>query len=371
MKLLTAILIVTLVTMTLPYPSAWAGPDTDTQLDELLARYPNARVCRVTPAEFRRIAPHLQAAQGAIVLAQTVQQAGATPIAQSPVVRSLTNAVISNIVIVSNKTPAAVTNQAPTNAVDTNRTPKATTVTNQTPLRAAPHAATACDPIPAPHPVRTREGYQSCVGFFDVMGEIGSGAWCDSDGAVVIFIIIGVATVVAVVVYAGLFLYEVASGGGRYDYWWDVQFRTTALTDGGDRGYIAGLKVSSGFENRKARVGLVLEGGYLDALIRSDDAEIALVGGFMMAGAGVRWPFGRSTFNPSFFGLELLAGTSGDEDVKLMSAARANVSFGVGARTRLGLSLGALYLGLDAGDGLIKDIDNFTTLAGIETGYRF
>jgi len=88
-----------------------------------------------------------------------------------------------------------------------------------------------------------------------------------------------------------------------------------------------------------------------------------------MAGAGVRWPLSQERTNPSFLGVELLAGTGSDESVHMVSTARANLSFGVGSRMRLGVSVGALYVGLEPTEGPLKNIDRFTTLVGIQTGF--
>ena len=47
--------------------------------------------------------------------------------------------------------------------------------------------------------------------------------------------------------------------------------------------------------------------------------------------------------------------------------------FWLGALPLLGSirSYGALYLGLDADEGLAQDIDNYTPLLGLQAGYRF
>jgi len=366
MRNLTAILIVALIGSSLPYPCAFAGPaHATTRVEDLANRYPGSRVYRVSPAEYRQIAPILRRrqARGELVVVQAAPPAplDAAAAAVPNATQSVTNDAAASVTTAeTNGVLPAVTNQmpavVPTPAPQPRVAPPPPDTRHQTRHQTCDHACTG-----------------DCSGFFELMADLGSSDWSNSDAPLVIFVVIGVTVVVAVVVYAGAFLYELATGGGKYSYWWDVQVQTTALCGSGDQGYLAGLKLASGFENTDARVGFVLEGGYLDTRIRPDEAadRIDIVGGFVMAGASVRWPFGRSEMNPSFFGLELLAGTAEDEDVNLMSAARANLSFGIGAGTRLGFSLGALYLDLDPADGILGHIDKYTALVGVEAGFRF
>jgi len=228
-------------------------------------------------------------------------------------------------------------------------------------------------PHPPPPPPPPPADVQSCNAFFELVFDLGRTDWSDNEAAVVIFVVIGVTVVLAVVVYAGAFLYEMATGLGDHSYWWDVETQAAWLVGGGDSGYVAGLRLGAGFEDSEARIGLVVEGGYLKAEIRPerDLDRMRVEGGYAMAGASVRWEFGREPANPSFLGLDLLAGTASDDQVDLLSTARANLSFGVGPRARLGVSLGALYVDLDPTEGPAADLDRFTTLMGLQAGYRF
>jgi hypothetical protein len=209
-------------------------------------------------------------------------------------------------------------------------------------------------------------------GFVELVADLGSSNWSGNDLAIVIFVVVTVTVVLAVVVYAGAFLYEALTGTGSNSYWWDLEAHSAFLGGSGTRGNMSGAKFSSGLENSEARVGLVLEGGYLRADIHPEDKgdPCEIRGIFAMAGAGIRWPFGIMDSNPSFFGMEFLAGTADDDNVDLISVARANVDFGIGSRVRLGFSLGALYMGLTAKEGLIENANNYSTLIGVQTGYR-
>ena len=353
MRTIAIVLILALIGSTLPLPCA-AATEADTRCAEVIQSHPNARVYRISPEEYRQIEPLLreQTAQGKI---QVIQLAQAEP--RPPAV---------------GPRPA----QAPTNGVAGGVTRGVPGLTTNPPPGPGP-TATPGDirpprPPPPEPPTPVVDG-RSCEGFFDLVHDLGSGSWSDSDAAVVIFVVIGVVVVLAVVVYAGVFLYEAVAGVGEHTYWWDVETQTSFFSGRGNQGFVAGGKFSTGLEREHTRVGAVLEGGYLNARLQLEDRfeDIRLGGVYGLAGAGVRWAFFEAQENPSYLGLELLAGTASDSQVHLMSAARATLSFGLGARVRLGASLGALYMGLEPAEGLLKDANNFSTLMGVQAGYRF
>ena len=70
----------------------------------------------------------------------------------------------------------------------------------------------------------------------------------------IIFVVIGVVAVLAVVVYAGAFLYEALTGAGA------TRIGGTSRRDRtahgfGNSGILSGLKFSSGFKNEEVKVG--------------------------------------------------------------------------------------------------------------------
>jgi hypothetical protein len=206
----------------------------------------------------------------------------------------------------------------------------------------------------------------------DLIVEIIDTDWTSSDAAIVIFVIIGVTVVFSVVVYAGVYLYEIVTGTGDYDYWCDFQARFATVSGGSNRGQLVGGKFAAGFERGNMRTGMLLEGGYLDLHVKLDEVEerVRAEGGYLMAGAGVQWQFG-DTQNPSGLGLELLAGVADDPGVDLLSVARAHLGLGIGAYGRLGLSIGALMVGLEPEEGFVGNHHQFIPILGFETGLRF
>lgn len=334
-----------------PMDVCWgSSAPTQSKADELLERYPNARVFRVTEAEFEKLQPLINqnAVCETIVLAQATSSSEAVDITATTNSTSSTNtpSVSTHVVVASNSTETVV---APPAHVP----PPSIAYTQEDPLRAQPTV-----------------GDRTCTGAFDLIGDLGS---LDGDSAIVIFIIVGVTVVAAVVVYSAALLYQAATGQGGYTYWWDSELYGATLVGGGDSGTMASLRIGSGAAMENARLGMLIEGGYLDAKIGIEDIkdDVDIEGGFLMGGAGVRWPLNSAANNVSFLGMELLAGKVWDDDVDLISVARATLSIGLGDHARLGFSLGALYLGLDETDTLVEDADNFTTTLGLEAGVRF
>jgi len=206
----------------------------------------------------------------------------------------------------------------------------------------------------------------------DLVVDIISSDWTTRDAAVVIFVIIGVAVVVTVIVYAGVYLYEMVTGTGDYGHWWHVQARIETVSGGSSRGQLAGVKLAGGFDRGDTRTGLRLEAGYLNLHIRTEGREqrVRTEGAYLMAGAGLQWLFGDPR-NPSSLGLELLAGTADAAGVDILSVARASLDFGIGSHGRFGLSFGTLLVGLDPEEGFVGKHNQFIPILGLETGFRF
>jgi len=338
--------------MPVGWASAASPPSGHARAGTLQTRYPNARVYRVTEAQFRQIKPLL--GERPVCETFVLAQAGTTAEPDG---------------VVTNDPGITITNRASAATNDTAVGISADVPGGGPPPLPGPPPPVEAWPALSPDPSPAFDD-RTCTGVFDLIGDLGN---LDSDAAIVIFIVVGVTAVLAVVVYSGALLYRAASGVGGYTYWWDTELHTATLVGGGDSGTMAALRIGSGVDMREARLGVILEGGYLDGSLRLDGVaeRVDVEGGFALGGAGVRWPLGSAVQNASFFGIELLAGKVWDANVNLMSVARSTLSLGLGEHLRLGFSLGALYLGLDAEDGLVKHADNFTTMLGLEAGVRF
>jgi len=339
LRILTLLLCVSFVYTATPSYSA------DVQLavsggmtvDELKARFPNARLLQVEMDELERI-----------------RDAGSR----------VTEYVSIPIRVAQAAPEGPATNDLPVTVTTTNAVTNTVTVTN-----VVTNVIQQVQPLPVRHePGRVSPAFNegACHLALDLLD-------CDfgGDADVVLFVVIGVVVVAALVIYTVGYLGSVALGTGDYDYWWDLETGTSFLVGGAENGVMVSLKLSSGIVAADAHAGIAVEGGYLDmevALEGSDDS-VDLEGGYIMGGPAIRWAEGDA--NPSYISMELLGGTTEHEQVDVMSIARLGVSLGIGPAFRLGFHIGAMYLGLELDEGLVREDDNFTTILGGEVGVRF
>jgi len=363
-RLVASLLVLSLLFQLIVIPADGADRARTPQNATATDSHPATRVYRVSPEEFRLLEPLLQQLQAQ-------RRAQIIEIAQQPS-DSATGATTGTVSSLS--APLSATNTTETVTNDSSGASSASPIGPATNAPAADPAAKRSPPPPSPAPAATDSVAQADHGdgFADFLCNLCSGDWGDGNGAVVIYVVIGVAVVAAVVVYATAFLVEALTGTGQHRHWWDLAADATFLTGDGNRGSLSGARVSAGLENRAAKIGLVLDGGRIDARVRTRDSTqpLNISGGYVMAGTAVRWQLDDAV-NPSCFGIELLAGTASAQQVGLISEARATLTFGIGNRARLGLSLGALYLGLKATDGLLTDAHDFSILLGVHSGIRF
>jgi hypothetical protein len=194
------------------------------------------------------------------------------------------------------------------------------------------------------------------------------------NGAEVLFVIVGVAVVAVLVVYAPVFLYQAATSGAK-EYWWDAGLASAFLV-GEESGTLAGVKVQGGLAHRGLHMGLAAEVGRMDLRLELDEEKEpkgtrrTRVGGtYGLLGPAIRVSV-PDPRHPGHVFLELLAGTSSRRLTGMMSVARAGLNAEVYERLSLGLSVGALYTHLKETEGLIRK-NEFDFLLGVEAGYRF
>lgn len=202
----------------------------------------------------------------------------------------------------------------------------------------------------------------------------------NDDVAVVLFVIIGVFVVAALIVYAGKYIYDVATSRGKYGYWWEIGPSVSVIEHKNQYGFkengiLAGVKVATGFTDRNVQIGLAGEAGLIDANLYYEDKKglLEFEGLYGMAGPAIRLLFydREKSPNPSYLLLELLAGTSEHEEAGLLSLARIGLNWRVKKHLRIGLNIGALYFDLKETESIIKKEDNFRFMGGIGFGYRF
>lgn len=194
----------------------------------------------------------------------------------------------------------------------------------------------------------------------------------NGDGAKIILVVIGVVIVAVLVVYAGKFLYDIVTEERNYDYWIDTTLSSIFFSTKGSENYggMNGVKLAAGFKENAVRIGVAAEVGTFDfqMLAREGDSRTEYDGSYMMAGPHIR--LNVEGKKPFFVYLELLGGSGSHKSVDTLALGRAgfNMVFG---QVSLGLSTGAIYVGLKETEGIVQNVDNYETISGFEIGYSF
>ena len=342
MRRLTILLIAAILWSGTSGYCAEPAPKDPLDIEQLKQRYPNARFRQVTLEEFERMQDQLPA--GAVVI----------------------------------KAPSVAGQQAKQPAGQTNKVDVILVTTNAPAVAPAarPHQGHPPRPVPNPHrtppPARVDATVDhSCTAAFDLFSGIGH---ADADEiAVVVFVVVGVVVVAALVVYGGVYLTNMALGIGDYEYWWNLETHASWLVGHRDSGTLVGARLSTGFVESGVQVGLAAEAGYLDVDSDLRDKKrppVEFKGVYGLIGPAVRWMFGPGE-DEGYAYAEVLAGTTEHRESKLLSVARCGVNWSIGSRMRLGLSVGSMYMDLDASEGVVQEGDNFALLLGGNAGIRF
>lgn len=200
------------------------------------------------------------------------------------------------------------------------------------------------------------------------LSDIGS---VDSaEAAVVVFVVASVVVVSAAVIYTGALLANLILQPEQTETWAELTPRAHFFSGGHQQGAMSGLALSLGLAGDYANVGLVVEGGYLDAdVITLDETEVEVASGYGLGGLSIRWPFDSGS-EATEFEAELLVGSAREYD--LISRASFALTWSVRGPWRAGLRLGALYLDVEEREGPVWQAgEDFNLLGGVETSIRF
>lgn len=189
----------------------------------------------------------------------------------------------------------------------------------------------------------------------------------NDDFSIVVFVIVGFVVIYALVAYAGKYFYDAYSGYRQCPKWWDITLQTGAF--GGDRdGYLSSLRVSTGVEDDITRIGLTGELGRIR--LNRDGESDSIESNYWMIGPAVRW-YSSAANGATYVSAELLGGSGVHRNLGAMSAARIGINFPLSVRTRIGFVLGALYTDVRRTQGALAEDSNMHTLFGLELGTRF
>ena len=322
MRVLSGILAIALTCSSFPFSSSQAATHEDgVCLDALKARFPDARFIEVSPSEYAR---QLAKANG--------------------------NAVI----LLANGTDPSVE--------------------EETKAEPEPKESEAADEHRSPPPPGAVVPARVSVGpraHFAGFGE-GTGSIATDDLAVILYVIVGAVVIAAAFLYGGLILVEILSGHRNYPLWQDIAISSWVFGGSGRRGGMYGSRATIGILGDFNRVGLVLEGGYLDGRFRLRDADgfQNVHGIYGLLGTSIQWPL-TTAANPVSWDFEVLTGYSTADRVGLMSRALTGFSWGIGARWRMGIMAGSTYAKIRETEGPLRTESDFNLTGGGWFGARF
>lgn len=219
---------------------------------------------------------------------------------------------------------------------------------------------------PTPPTPRPLPATRSVDGFY--ISDFGS---VDSEeAAIVVFVVAGVVVISAAVIYSGALLANLVLRPEEAKVWGEIGPRAMFFSGGHQHGVMSGGTLALGLADTSAEVGLLLEGGYLNAEVQTltgDDVEVD--GGYGMAGLTIRWPFDGGA-DATAFEAEILVGNA--NRYNLISRAGFALTWSVHGPWRAGLRVGALYLDVKETEGPAWVAgEDFNLLGGVETSLRF
>lgn len=177
--------------------------------------------------------------------------------------------------------------------------------------------------------------------------------------ALVMFAVVGLVLIVAWIPYVPMLIYE-GSRGKDFDHLVQLNWNPVIGNDQRDKhGFMNGLNY--GFYLEESHIGLSLESGYYN--IGGNN------GAYWMAGPSV--VFGELKPETLFGRVDLLAGTSFDPNLGLMSRAEFSGNWMTKDNFTFGVSIGGLLLNHREEDPLAGRTGQLGILLGLKAGYKF
>lgn len=214
----------------------------------------------------------------------------------------------------------------------------------------------------------SEESFRVIVDLTDDIMDSGNNA--SGDEAVVVFVIIGAVVLVVWTLYVFKYFYDVSVGIVPCGRWSELTMITSGTSNDGDQhARFNGLRYSTGFRNGVADVGISLEAGQIDLLLR-EVTSLELEGQYWLLGPVLRWRL-LDEANPSYLEMNFLAGSTEHDEVGLLARANIGVLIGIGKALQLGLNWGVMNINLNGDQGIISDRSQYHYLYGINIGFRF
>ena len=192
----------------------------------------------------------------------------------------------------------------------------------------------------------------------------------DSNKAAVLFVIVGTVVLVVWTLYVFKYIYDLSAGHRPCDRWNELAFTSRSISGNSNQhANFNGLRYTSGFREGIAGVGLSIEYGQTDILLKETNTP-ALKGTYWFLGPMLRWKL-NSGSNPNYFLMNFMAGSTEHNEIGIIALTNLGFRFSFQEKFQLGINWGAIMIDLDEKEGIISERDKYHYLYGINFGYYF
>jgi hypothetical protein len=195
--------------------------------------------------------------------------------------------------------------------------------------------------------------------------------------------VVGVVVVASLIVYSIGYLYQTGTSKLKCLTWRDFGLRASFIDDRNQNqfrsGYMHGFYFSTGYRVPFGVMGLMGELGThaFDLTINKSSTTTMLKsplfneykGTYLLVGPSFSIPL--TTLNEHLFQIELLAGTSNNKNIGLMSSLRFGISFRVSSQFNIGINAGAALINIKGHENYLNDSDQLNSLLGSSVSYKW
>lgn len=244
---------------------------------------------------------------------------------------------------------------------------------NENPLikKSSPDSWNPCDNVSQPA-TSSPQNPEEAANFY--VNLIADTQFDNGKEVLIFFAFVGVIVVAALVVYSAGFIWRALRSGYQCRTWTRWGLRYSHISDQTDtqvrRGSMSGVTFSLGYKVPRMTMALTGELGHFDMELRvnSTGQTKKFDGPYLLLGPSFDVPFSSRGHS---FQIELLAGTTSEKDIGLMSTIRFGLDFRASSNTRIGLSLGAALINVKTFKGILTDLDQFNFLSGASLAYSY
>ena len=220
----------------------------------------------------------------------------------------------------------------------------------------------------------------------DFYPNLGIDAWMSSssndEAALIVFAVVGLVMIIAWVPYFPVLAYKAIKNKEDHDliHLLSMNYVLTqdrSLDDQYRYRNVSGLRYSLFIKEkdseRSTSLGFATELGYYHYRLKDFETneKERLEGGYWLLGPAMLFGTPEGKAGNIFGKIELLAGTSFDSDLGLVTKADLSGNVELGAGLSFGLGLGALYIDLKNSKGLLQNTDELSFMVSTNLSYAF